>query len=57
MKARRKQAKAKTSKARPRRAKRPVAGPRTFEQVKAANLADPFHAARIVRIESGERLR
>src|SRR4029077_8506913 len=31
------------------------AEPRTFEEVKAANLADPYHAARIARLESGER--
>jgi hypothetical protein len=37
------------------RAKKPAAEPRTFEEVKAANLADPFHRARIARLESGER--
>jgi hypothetical protein len=37
------------------RRRRRVARPRTFEEVKAANLADPFHAARIARLESGER--
>jgi hypothetical protein len=31
------------------------ARPRTFEEVVAANLRDPFHAARIARLESGER--
>jgi hypothetical protein len=29
--------------------------PRTFEEVRAANLADPFHTARIARLNSGER--
>jgi hypothetical protein len=33
----------------------PVARPRTFEEVKAANLRDPFHAARIARLNMGER--
>jgi hypothetical protein len=28
----------------------PVVEPRAFEQVKAANLRDPFHAARIARV-------
>jgi hypothetical protein len=55
MKTRRKQAKAETSKGRAARAKRSVARPRTFEEVKAANLADPFHAARIARLNMGER--
>jgi hypothetical protein len=32
-----------------------VARPRIFEEVRAANLADPFHAARIARLNSGER--
>jgi hypothetical protein len=32
----------------------PAARPRTFEEVRAANLKDPFHAARIARVESGE---
>jgi hypothetical protein len=32
-----------------------VARPQTFEEVRAANLADPFHAARIARLDSGER--
>jgi hypothetical protein len=27
--------------------KKSAARPRTFEEVRAANLADPFHAARI----------
>jgi hypothetical protein len=40
--------------AKKRRTKKP-AQPRTFEEVKAANLADPYHAARIARLESGER--
>ena len=41
----------------PVRRRRPklTARPRTFEEVKAANLADPFHAARIARLDSGER--
>ena len=34
--------------------RKPAARPRTFEEVRAANLADPFHAARIARLESGE---
>jgi hypothetical protein len=38
-----------------RRAKRSADRPRTFEEVRDANLADPFHAARIARLESGER--
>jgi hypothetical protein len=46
----------KPAKALNRRTKKPVARPRTFEEVRAANLADPFHAARIARLESGERL-
>ena len=29
--------------------------PRTFEEVRAANLKDPFHAARIARLNGGER--
>jgi hypothetical protein len=33
----------------------PGARPRTFEEVVAANLQDPFHAARIARLNSGER--
>jgi hypothetical protein len=32
-----------------------VARARTFEEVKAANPRDPFHAARIARLDSGER--
>jgi hypothetical protein len=44
-----------SSKARRRRTKRPAARPRTAEDVKAANLADPFHSARIARLNSGER--
>jgi hypothetical protein len=48
--------KAKPSKARKRRTRKPAAGPRSFEQVEAANLRDPFHAARIERVwEMGER--
>ena len=43
MKQRRKQARAKPS------SKKPATEPRTFEEVRAANLADPFHAARIHR--------
>jgi hypothetical protein len=42
--------------ARKRRTKRSGARPRTFEEVKTANLADPFHAARIHRaFEMGDR--
>jgi hypothetical protein len=33
----------------------PGGRPRTFEEVVAANLKDPFHAARIARLNSGER--
>jgi hypothetical protein len=33
----------------------PPARPRTFEEVQAANLADPFHATRIGRLSSGKR--
>jgi hypothetical protein len=29
--------------------------PRTFKKVVAANLQDPFHAARIARLNRGER--
>jgi hypothetical protein len=51
----RKRRKAKAA-AKGRRTKRPAARARTFEEVKAANLADPFHAARIRRaFESGDR--
>jgi hypothetical protein len=53
MRKRRKRAKARPSSL---AAKRPVARPRTFEEVRAANLQDPFHAARIARLASGERL-
>jgi hypothetical protein len=35
--------------------KKSSARPRTFEEVRAANLADPFHAARIARLNMGER--
>jgi hypothetical protein len=53
--ARRPKAKA-SSRVRKRRAKAPAARPRTLEEVTAANLADPFHAARIARaFEMGER--
>ena len=47
----------KRRKSTPVRRRRPklTARPRTFEEVKAANLADPFHAARIARLDSGER--
>jgi hypothetical protein len=38
-----------------KRAKEFAARPRTFEEVRAANLADPFHAARIARLDSGDR--
>ena len=41
--------------ARKRRTKKSAARPRTFEEVCAANLADPFHTARIARLNSGER--
>jgi hypothetical protein len=37
------------------RRRRTSVRPRTFEEVRAANLADPFHAARIARLNSGER--
>ena len=37
-----------------RRAAQPATWPRTFEEVLAANLQDPFHAARIARLNSGE---
>ena len=43
------------TKARKRRTKKPADRPRTFEEVRAANLADPYHAARIARLESGDR--
>jgi len=36
------------------RTKKSAARPRSFEEVRAANLADPFHAARIARLNSGE---
>jgi hypothetical protein len=32
----------------------PAAKPRTYEEVVAANAKDPFHAARLARLESGE---
>jgi hypothetical protein len=32
----------------------PAAKPRTLEEVRAANAHDPFHAARLARIESGD---
>jgi hypothetical protein len=38
-----------------RRTKRPVAKPRTFKKVVAYNLQDPFHAACLARLASGER--
>jgi hypothetical protein len=38
-----------------RPAKKPADRPRTFEEVKAANLTDPIRAARIARLDSGER--
>jgi hypothetical protein len=39
-----------------RRPKPPPPGtrPRTFEEVRAANLKDAFHAARLARLDSGE---
>jgi hypothetical protein len=40
--------------AKKRRTKKSAAQPRTFEEVRAANLADPFHSARIARLNSGE---
>jgi hypothetical protein len=43
------------AKARKRRTTKSAARPRTFEQVRAANLADPFHAARIARLNMSER--
>jgi hypothetical protein len=52
MKSRRKRPKAKS---RVRGRQSPAARPRTFEEVVAANLQDPFHAARIARLNSGER--
>jgi hypothetical protein len=33
----------------------PAARPRTFEEVRAANLTDAFHAARVARLNMGER--
>jgi hypothetical protein len=33
-----------------RRTKKPDARARTFEEVRVANLADPFHAARVARV-------
>jgi hypothetical protein len=33
----------------------PPARPRTFEEVRAANWQEPFHAARLARLRSGER--
>jgi hypothetical protein len=45
-----------TSKARKRRTKKPADRPRTFEEVRAANLADPYRAARIACVWTmGER--
>jgi hypothetical protein len=41
--------------ARKSRAKQSADRPRTFAEVEAANLADPFHAARIARLDSSER--
>ena len=42
--------------AKKRRTKKSAARPLTFEEVKAANLADPFHAARIHgAFEMGDR--
>jgi hypothetical protein len=38
-----------------RRTKRPVARPRTFKEVVAYNLQDPFHAPCLARRASGER--
>jgi hypothetical protein len=38
-------------------AKKSAAGPRSFEEVKAANLADPFHQARIARLLKTEVIR
>jgi hypothetical protein len=43
------------AKAQKRRTKKPADRPRTFEEVVAANLKNPFHAARIARLDSGER--
>src|SRR5438046_2494168 len=39
----------------PKRAKAKTARSRSFEEVVAVNLKDPFHAARIAGLESGER--
>jgi hypothetical protein len=41
--------------ARKSRTKQSADRPRTFAEVEAANLADPFHAARIARLDSSER--
>jgi hypothetical protein len=38
-----------------RQRKSPAGRPRTFEEVVAANLKDPFHATRIARLNMGER--
>jgi hypothetical protein len=46
-----KRVKAKTA----RQRKSPAGRPRTFEEVAAANFEDPFHAARLARLDSGER--
>jgi hypothetical protein len=37
------------------RTNKSAARPRSFEEARAANLADPFHAARIARLNRGER--
>jgi hypothetical protein len=57
VKRRKRLAKRRTAKkVRSRRTKQPAVGPRTFEEVRDANLADPFHAARIARVWTiGER--
>jgi hypothetical protein len=38
-----------------KRAKKSASRPRTFEEVVAANLKDPCHAARLARLNSGVR--
>jgi hypothetical protein len=59
MKERRKRAKPKPSKARKRRTKKPAAGPRTFEEVVAANLGTRFtrRASRALRAASASTMR
>ena len=47
--------KAKASSRAGRRTKQPATRPRTLEEVVAANLQDPLHAARIASLNRGER--